>query len=88
MAIDLSEDLRSFADVPDLLPRRTGGRRVHVSAVYRWASRGIRGVRLEWVQVGGIRYTSREALDRFVAALSGAAPADAAAARECAAAGF
>jgi hypothetical protein len=35
--------------------------------------RGIRGVRLETVMIGGIRYTSCEALERFVAATTAAA---------------
>jgi Protein of unknown function (DUF1580) len=40
----------------------------HPSTISRWASRGIRGVRLETCLVGGRRYTSREALQRFIAA--------------------
>jgi hypothetical protein len=38
--------------------------------LWRWHSRGVRGVRLETVALGGRRYTSREALERFVSALS------------------
>lgn len=36
------------------------------STLFRWASRGIRGVRLETCLIGGVRYTSREAIQRFV----------------------
>jgi hypothetical protein len=37
---------------------------------YRWALRGLRGIRLETVMIGGRRYTSREAVARFFARLS------------------
>lgn len=40
---------------------------VNVSTVWRWAQRGVKGVRLETFCVGGRRYTTREAWDRFVA---------------------
>lgn len=68
MSIDLSkEPAIPLADVPKLrwLPRRRGGRRLHVSTVFRWCLRGIRGVRLEYVQAGGIRVTTEAALLRF-----------------------
>ena len=66
--IDLaSEQLVPLQQVPRLLPPRVTGKRVHLSAVYRWAQRGVRGVRLEVVRVGGTTYTSREALQRFAA---------------------
>ncbi len=71
MTIELkSETLLSVADVPRCLPSRPGGRRVHVSAVYRWIHRGVRCVRLEAVRVGGTMYTSEEALERFARRLS------------------
>jgi Protein of unknown function (DUF1580) len=68
MSIDLSRERGiPFSDVPKLacLPRRRGGRKVHVATVHRWASRGLRGVRLEFVQCGGTRVTTLEALMRF-----------------------
>lgn len=69
---DLSnERLISIGDVPKHLPRRATGRRVHISAVYRWMSSGVRGVRLESVRVGGSTYTSVEALQRFADRLTG-----------------
>lgn len=43
------------------------------STAWRWHRKGIRGVRLETVVVGGRRYTSKAALDRFVAAVTSAA---------------
>jgi hypothetical protein len=64
--IDLAtEQLVPLQEVPRLLPPRPSGKRVHVSAVYRWAQRGVGGLRLEAVRVGGTTYTSREALQRF-----------------------
>lgn len=64
--IDLStEKLIPVREVPKLLPPRPTGKRVHVSAVYRWIQRGVRGVRLETITIGGTTYTSTEALQRF-----------------------
>lgn len=40
---------------------------VHASTVWRWSLRGVGGNRLEHYTLGGRRYTSREAFDRFVA---------------------
>lgn len=40
---------------------------VHLATVGRWCQRGIRGVVLESFILGGRRYTTREALARFVA---------------------
>ncbi len=62
----LRESLISLHDIPRILPARPNGKRLHVSAIYRWVQRGIRGIRLEVVRVGGTTYTSREALQRFV----------------------
>ena len=45
---------------------------VHPSAVYRWRSCGCQGHRLETFLVGGRRYTTLPAFDRWVAKLNGA----------------
>ena len=64
--IDLEhENLIPIRSVPRRIPPRRNGRRVHISAVYRWVSRGVRGVRLEAIKIGGTAYTSLEALQRF-----------------------
>lgn len=60
-----SERLIALADVPAILPRRRGGKRVNSSCIYRWAQRGLRGIRLETLQCGGTKVTSKEALARF-----------------------
>lgn len=42
------------------------GRPPHISTLYRWATRGIRGVRLETLLIGGARCTTRQAIYRFI----------------------
>jgi hypothetical protein len=67
--IDLrAEELLSFGDATKALPGRP-----HISSIYRWASRGVRGAKLESVLVGGRRYTSVEAVERFCARATAAA---------------
>lgn len=71
MAIDPStETLISLTEAARSLPRRRGGKKPHVSCLYRWTTSGCKGVILESLQVGGTRCTSREALARFLQALT------------------
>ena len=64
--IDISQErLIALRDAPRNLPARPNGKRVHISACYRWISRGVRGVCLESIRIGGTTYTSLEALQRF-----------------------
>ncbi len=73
--IDLTrEHLVPVREIPRFLPCRTSGKRVHISACYRWLSRGIRGVKLEAIRIGGTTYTSVEALQRFAERLSSNTP--------------
>ena len=65
-----SEHLIPIKDMPKHLPPRSTGGRVHISAVYRWMTHGVKGVRLESVKIGGSRYTSKQALQRFTDAHS------------------
>lgn len=69
------ENLVPLRDVPRLLPPRPNGKRLHISAVYRWTLRGVKSTRLETVKIGGTTYTSREAIQRFSERLTGPAPA-------------
>ena len=72
--IDITaERVLSLTQAARLLPRRRRGRKPSPSTLYRWAKRGLRGVRLETVRVGGTLCTSVEALNRFFAELDGAA---------------
>ena len=69
--IDLStEHLIAIRDVPKILPPRANGKVIHISAVYRWLLRGVRGIRLESIAIGGTTYTSTEAVQRFADRLS------------------
>lgn len=65
------ETLVTLSEAAALLPDRP-----HVSTLHRWRMNGIHGVRLESVQIGRKRYTSQEALARFVAATTAAADGD------------
>lgn len=64
--INLDGPLYSLDEIPNQLPT-VNGRRIHKHTPYRWASRGVAGVILDTVQVGGIRCTSETALQRFFA---------------------
>ena len=67
--IDLqSEQLISLA-----LAARTPPLSVHVATVWRWATKGVKGILLETLVVGGFRKTSREAVERFIACTTAAA---------------
>src|SRR5262245_61651179 len=71
MSIDVfHEQTCSLSSATNLIPRRRRGRKAAVSTLYRWATVGVRGIRLETIQVGGTRCTSVEALQRFFDALS------------------
>ncbi len=70
MKIDFSKEQSiTLSQVPIHVPKR-GGKKVHSSTVYRWATKGVRGRILESVMVGGIRYTTIEAVRRFLTANS------------------
>jgi hypothetical protein len=61
MAIDIrSEDLLSLTEAVRRLPGRP-----HISTLHRWRMRGVGGFRLETVKIGGRRFTSAEAIERF-----------------------
>jgi hypothetical protein len=72
MTIDLTEPLIPLTQVSRLpfIPRRRKGKKLNVATVFRWASTGIRGVKLEVVRVGGTLCTSRAALLEFFRALT------------------
>jgi len=62
MSIDVSkEKLLTIPAAARSLPHGPA----HVATVWRWIQTGCRGVRLESVLVGGKRFTSEEALQRF-----------------------
>lgn len=61
----IDESLITLTEAARSLPNKP-----HVATLYRWMSRGVRGIRLRTFLVGGRRYTSREALDEFINAAS------------------
>jgi hypothetical protein len=63
-----SEQLLSLTDAAKSLPGRPAA-----STIFRWRLRGVRGVKLETCLIGGRRYTSMEALERFSAATTASA---------------
>jgi hypothetical protein len=63
------ETIFPLSELPDRIPPRFG-RKLSIPTSYRWSTRGVRGIVLETVQVGGTRYTSVEALRRFTEALT------------------
>jgi hypothetical protein len=71
MAIDpLSEEILSLSRAARRLPRVRNDRPVSPATLWRWASSGLRGVKLETVKLGGATCTSIPALQRFFAALN------------------
>jgi hypothetical protein len=67
----LKEQPVTLAKATRMSQLRRDGRSPHVSQLYRWTGRGIRGHVLESVVIGGARCTTSEAVDRWIAALSG-----------------
>ncbi len=61
--IDIQSEVlvRVHTDASKIFPGRP-----NVSTIWRWFRRGVKRVRLETVVIGGRRYTSREAIQRFV----------------------
>jgi len=47
--------------------------RVNTSTAWRWAQRGVKGIKLETFKIGGRRYTTNEAFIRFVEGTTAAA---------------
>ena len=69
MSIDISsETLLSLTEAAKAIPGRPS-----VCSLHRWRLHGVRGAKLETVLVGGRRFVSREALERFIAATTAAA---------------
>ena len=62
MSIDVfNEETLNLNKAAGLLPERP-----HASTLWRWYKRGLRGIKLETIVIGGVRHTSKEALQRFI----------------------
>jgi hypothetical protein len=59
------EDIVTPTQAAGFLPQFRGGKKVNLSTIWRWMEEGISGVKLEALWVGGVRSTSKEALQRF-----------------------
>lgn len=58
------ETIMTLSEAAASLPR-IKGRKVHTSTLWRWIRKGINGVRLESLRLGGRFCTTQEALRRF-----------------------
>ncbi len=63
------EPVMTLTEAAGWLERRFG-RRPSVASIWRWATKGIKGVRLATIALGRFRYTTEGALERFVAETS------------------
>ena len=71
MPIDAStEELIPIATAAQLFP----GKPVCIQTMHRWRLKGVRGVKLETLLIGGLRYTSKQAIERFIIAQNQASP--------------
>jgi hypothetical protein len=61
----VKEKVLSLAEATKYIPPSRNGRKTHLSTILRWVLRGVNGVRLEAVRLGGRWVTSKEALQRF-----------------------
>lgn len=58
------EQLLSFSQIAETLQEKTGQPYSAVT-VWRWARRGLRGITLETIKIGGRFMSSLEAVERF-----------------------
>ncbi len=65
------EKLLAFGRAAALI-EKLGGQRPSVKAIGRWGGKGIKGVVLDTIWIGGRRYTSEQAIHRFISAVSAA----------------
>jgi hypothetical protein len=68
-----NERLLTLTEAAKSLPR-LNGKRISTTTLWRWATSGMRGVKLETRRIGRRVVTSMEALERFTAALADLPP--------------
>lgn len=59
-----NEELLKLSSAPAYIEELSGNR-VHTATIFRWRKKGIAGVCLETIDIGGAPFTSKEALSRF-----------------------
>jgi len=70
MAIDLSaETPLTIAEAAAIIPGSPS-----LASVWRWVLKGVRGNQLESLMIAGRRFTTHEAIDRFITRSNQAAP--------------
>ena len=70
MSIDIhTESMIRVFESPKVFPGNPSPQTVR-----RWRNRGIRGIKLEVIMIGGVAWTSREACDRFLRAINAPQP--------------
>jgi hypothetical protein len=73
MSIDpLADDLMPLSQAAKSLPPLRNGRPVSPATLWRWKSRGLNGVQLQIVRLGGTACTTKTALREFFAAVEAA----------------
>ena len=68
-----SSQLLSLREAAQLLPGRP-----HIATLHRWRLRGVKGIKLKTIKVGGRRFVSRESLEEFIAQTTEAADGESA----------
>ena len=67
--IDINEEQPiRLEDVANVIPSSRRGKSLSKAVIFRWASKGANGVVLETIRIGGGRFTSRPAIQRFIEA--------------------
>lgn len=64
------EELLTFSQASRYFPPGRRGKRPHRATLYRWSVYGVHGIRLESIAMPSCRVTSREAIARFLQALT------------------
>lgn len=68
-----SQKLFPFTETPDRIRALTGGKKKpHIATCHRWKQKGICGIKLRTISIGGTRCTSDEWLMEFFEATTAA----------------
>jgi hypothetical protein len=59
-----TENLVTLTEATKFLPR-VDGKRIHISTLWRWCKKGLKGINLEYLRAGSKIMTSQEAMQRF-----------------------
>ena len=65
----VTSELLTLADAARLLPK-VGGRKIAISTLWRWCTKGLRGEQLQYIRMGRRICTSQQALLAFFSRLT------------------